>query len=140
MKQKSERAFNGTKYSGDQTSETARAKSAESGLQCQCDVYEHKAQTIAEIWRSLATKKYVQYATYRDVPVQSILNGTQAVKIKFANGLMCVLVPMSRLHEQSGRDRHKGQTYFPTLDYCRNNDSITTFAKNCQMAAKRLGL
>ena len=143
MKQKNERTFKGTSYKGLQASETAKTKSNNSGLNCQVDVYQDIDEIVKHAWGNVKSKKYVEYSTYKDYPFATNNKDNKAVKIRFANGLQAVHIPMNNLHEQSGINRYKGQTYFPQLDRRRNNDSITTFAKNCEKAYKdavKLGL
>lgn len=135
---KNDRTFKGKSYKGLKASETAKEKSKNSGLNCQVDVYQDIDEIVKNAWDSVKSRKYVEYTTYRDYNfAENNTNGT-ITKIRFANGLQAVHIPMNNLHEQSGINRYKGQTYFPQLDRRRNNDSITTFAKNCEKAYKDL--
>lgn len=136
MKTKNERTFNGTSYKGLQASETAQSKATQTGLNCQVDVYQDIDEIVKQAWEKVKSCKYIELSNYRDYDfAKNNTNGT-ITKIRFANGLQAVHIPISNLHEQSGICRYKGQTYFPQLDRRRNNDSITTFAKNCEKAYK----
>lgn len=134
MKTKNKRTFKGTSYKGLQASETAQNKANETGLNCQADVYQNIDEIVKQAWEKVKSRKYVELSNYRDYNfAENNTNGTIA-KIRFANGLQAVHVPVSNLHEQSGKNRFKGQVYFPQLDRRRNNDSITFFEKNCKKA------
>lgn len=134
MKKKNDRTFKGTSYNGLQATETACNKASETGLKCQVDVYQDIDEIVKQAWEKVKSRKYVEYSTYRDYNfAENNTNGT-IVKMRFANGLQAVHIPIDNLHEQSGKNRFKGQVYFPQLDRRRNNDSITFFEKNCEKA------